>query len=134
MSRRYLPLAALAALLVATPADIAAQTPAPSAPAARPLTADEARRALDVLQDDSRRAQVIDALRAIADDRVAQASPSGQRAAPPTSEGLGAQLLLQVSEQLGDMSHALLVASALLVLSAGALYIRRSRWSIACRP
>jgi predicted MFS family arabinose efflux permease len=34
----------------------------------------------------------------------------------------------------GDLSHSLLLASILLLLSGGALYIRRPRWSIACRP
>src|SRR4051794_16298191 len=106
MSRRSLPFIALALtlLLTAAPAVVAvAQTPAQPAPSPRPLTSDEARRALDTLQDDARRAQLIDALRTVANAGPAQAAPSDQRAAPPTSEGLGAQLLLQVSEQLGDM-------------------------------
>jgi small-conductance mechanosensitive channel len=113
MSRRCLRFIALAlaVLLAAAPAVVAvAQTPAPPASPARPLTSDEARRALDILQDDARRAQVVDTLRAIAGTAPAQAAPSGERAAPPTSEGLGAQLLLQVSEQLGDMSHAFAAA------------------------
>jgi moderate conductance mechanosensitive channel len=113
MSRRSLPFIALAltVLLAAAPAVVAvAQTPAPPAPSPRPLTSDEARRALDTLQDDARRAQVIDALRTVANAGPAQAAPSDQRTAPPTSEGLGAQLLLQFSEQLGDMSHAFAAA------------------------
>jgi small-conductance mechanosensitive channel len=73
------------------------------------LTPEQAKRALDTLQDDQMRARLIDTLRAIAN-----ASPQAQ-AAPPTSQphpampltadSLGAQLLLTVSEQIGDISH-----------------------------
>jgi small-conductance mechanosensitive channel len=111
MSRRSLPFIALAlTLLLAEAPAVVAVAQTPPAPSPRPLTSDEARRALDTLQDDARRAQVIDALRAVANAGPAQTAPSDQRAAPPTSEGLGAQLLLQVSEQLGDMSHAFAAA------------------------
>ena len=71
------------------------------------LTPDQAKRALDTLQDDKKRAQMIDTLRAIAN-----ASPSGQNtspepkpASPLTADSLGAQLLLTVSEQVGEVSH-----------------------------
>src|SRR5260370_27672839 len=85
------------------------------------LTPEQANRALDTLQDDTKRARMIDTLRAIA-----KAAPQGQpapqaqaaqqaQAAPPapephhaiplTADILGAQLLLTVSEQVGDISH-----------------------------
>src|ERR1700724_1447675 len=60
------------------------------------LTPDQAKRALDTLQDDRKRAQMIDTLRAIAN-----ASPQAQAAPPPpepkpaiplTADSLGAQL------------------------------------------
>src|SRR6185437_1292370 len=93
---------------------------APSASNAVALTPDQARRALDTLQDDTKRAQMIDTLRAIANAspqaQPAQAAPPqaapSQAAAPPakpsaiplTADSLGAQLLLMVSEQVRDIS------------------------------
>ena len=100
---------------------------APAASNADVLTPDQAKRALDTLQDDKKRAQMIDTLRAIAQASPkaqaalpAQASPPAQaapqtQAAPPaaepqvalplTEDSLGAQLLLTVSEQVSDISH-----------------------------
>jgi small-conductance mechanosensitive channel len=83
------------------------QAAAPAAQNADVLTPDQAKRALDTLQDDKKRAQMIDTLRAIAN-----ASPQPQ-AAPPeplpeiplAADSLGAQLLLTVSEQVGEFSH-----------------------------
>jgi hypothetical protein len=79
------------------------------------LTPDQAKRALDTLQDDNKRAQMIDTLRAIAQaSPQAQVSPRAQAAAPApepqaaiplTADSLGAQLLLTVSEQVGEISH-----------------------------
>jgi len=98
----------VAAALFALPA-FAQTAGAPSTPAtakADALTPDQARRALETLQDDTRRAQMIDTLRAIAN-----ASPQPQLAAPQkppamplTADSLGAQLLLTVSEQVHDIS------------------------------
>jgi small-conductance mechanosensitive channel len=79
------------------------------------LTPDQARRALETLQDDKKRAQMIDTLRAIAQAAPqAQTSPPAQ-AAPPapepppaiplTDDSLGAQLLLMVSDQVGEVSR-----------------------------
>jgi small-conductance mechanosensitive channel len=118
MSSRCLSFLVLAVLIVACPAAVA-QTLSPmvpqTAPAApptstpHPLTAEEAQRALDTLQDDAKRAQVIATLRAIA---TASPAPVPQaKPAPIASNGLGAELLAQVSQQLGDMSQAF-VASA----------------------
>jgi moderate conductance mechanosensitive channel len=69
------------------------------------LTPDQAKRALDTLQDDKKRAQMIDTLRAIANaSPQAQAAPAPQPA-PLTADSLGAQLLLTVSEQVGEVSR-----------------------------
>jgi moderate conductance mechanosensitive channel len=113
VSHNLFPSILLACALFAFPA-FAQVGPAPNAAASVTnntdvLTPDQAKRALDTLQDDKKRAQMIDTLRAIAN-----ASPQGQ-ATPPapepqltipfTADSLGAQLLLTVSEQVGDISH-----------------------------
>jgi moderate conductance mechanosensitive channel len=83
------------------------------------LTPDQAQRALDTLQDDNKRAQVVDTLRAIAKaapQQVAPKEPAPQAPAKPaapvshpaiplTADSLGAQLLLTVSEQVSEVSH-----------------------------
>src|SRR5215831_8517011 len=90
-------------------AELPATTQAPPAPGANALTPEQARRALDLLQDDTKRRQIIDALRAVGEATPAaqprQVSSDQQPAAPLTSNSLGAQLLLQVSEQLGEVSR-----------------------------
>jgi small-conductance mechanosensitive channel len=83
------------------------------------LTPDQAQRALDTLQDDNKRAQVVDTLRAIAKAAPQQAAPKepapqapakpaapvSHPAIPLTADSLGAQLLLTVSEQVSEVSH-----------------------------
>src|SRR3979411_1053516 len=73
------------------------------------LTPDQAKRALDTLQDDKKRAQMIDTLRAIANAspqaQAAPPAPGPQPAIPLTADSLGAQLLLTVSEQVGEVSR-----------------------------
>ena len=73
------------------------------------LTPEQAKRALDTLQDEQMRARMIDTLRAIANaSPQAQAVPPAPQphpAIPLTADSLGAQLLLTVSEQIGDISH-----------------------------
>ena len=70
------------------------------------LTPDQAKRALDTLQDDTKRAQMIETLRAIASaSPQARAAPEPQPTIPLTADSLGAQLLLTVSEQVGEISH-----------------------------
>ena len=79
------------------------------------LTPDQAKRALETLQDDTKRAQMIDTLRAIANASPANVSPANRTGTTPrphrnppiplTADSLGAQLLLTVSEQVGDISH-----------------------------
>jgi small-conductance mechanosensitive channel len=105
---------AIACLLVGAPAH--AQTPSPQpAPATSGLTPEQASRALETLQDDGKRAQMIETLRAIA-----HATPALPAAAIPTpaptpapvahaiqlpADSLGAQLLLSLSEQIGETSR-----------------------------
>src|SRR5262245_59142442 len=84
---------------------------APASAANKPdaLTPDQARRALDTLQDDKKRAQIIETLRAIAgaspQAQAAQPAPEKQSAIPLTADSLGAQLLETVSDQIGEISH-----------------------------
>jgi len=120
--RKVLPLIILGLLLMAAPA--LAQKGAASAPAAAPqtpaetLTPDQARRALETLQDDAKRKQVIEALRAIAATAPATAasqSPAAPEAAASVAEkpavatlsadSLGAQLLLKISGWVADASR-----------------------------
>ena len=96
----------------AAPKEALKDTPkeaAPAAGSADALTPDQAKRALDTLQDDGKRVQMIDTLRAIANAAPQpQAGPSpGDKpsAIPLTADSLGAQLLLTVSEQVGEISH-----------------------------
>ena len=71
------------------------------------LTPDQAQRALDTLQDGKKRAQIIDTLRAIAhaspQTQGPSPAPESQPAIPLTADSLGAQLLLTVSEQVGEI-------------------------------
>ncbi len=110
---RLLP-ALLLAFLLAAPT--AAQTSAPppaTTPAAKasPLTPAEAQRALEVLQDPAQRTQLIETLSTIAKavPSVPEASTQAVAAAPPAvhlaQQGLGAQLLVQASRWLGDVSR-----------------------------
>jgi small-conductance mechanosensitive channel len=98
----------LSALLVAGALStwpVSAQTgPAPAV--ANALTPDQAKRALDTLQDDAKRAQMIDTLRAIANTspQAATPPPEAKPAIPLTADSLGAQLLLTISEQVGEIS------------------------------
>ena len=75
---------------------------APASENANALTPDQAKRALDTLQDDGKRAQMIDTLRAIANASPANAAAPPQAASAPasqpspiplTADSLGAQLL-----------------------------------------
>ncbi|MBR1121560.1 mechanosensitive ion channel [Bradyrhizobium lablabi] len=81
--------------------------PAPAANKPDVLTPDQARRALDTLQDDQKRAQVIETLRAIAgaSPQAAPPAPEKQSAIPLTADSLGAQLLETVSDQIGEISR-----------------------------
>jgi len=126
VSHKFIPAILYACILLAVPA--AAQPASPTAARApekvEALTPDQARRALEALTDDRRRTEIIDTLRAIANVPTPQSVPAPAQAAPPvipvtapapaaapqspvalTSDSLGAQLLLTVSEQISDVSH-----------------------------
>jgi small-conductance mechanosensitive channel len=115
VSHKLLPSILLAFGLFALPALAqtgAAPKDAPKAAAtaannADGLTPEQAKRALDTLSDDKMRARMIDTLRAIAtaSPQAQAAPPEPQHAIPLTADSLGAQLLLTVSEQIGDISH-----------------------------
>ncbi|MDD1530697.1 small-conductance mechanosensitive channel [Bradyrhizobium sp. WBOS7] len=72
------------------------------------LSPEEARRALETIQDDRKRAQMIDTLRAIANasgpQQPATPAPAQTSPIPLSADGLGAQLLLTVSEEIGEIS------------------------------
>jgi moderate conductance mechanosensitive channel len=122
VSQKFFVSILFACVLSATPALAQnAPVPQPMAPAsenANALTPDQAKRALDTLQDDGKRAQMIDTLRAIANAspvNAASAPPAAPSSAPApnpakspiplTADSLGAQLLVSVSEQFGEMSR-----------------------------
>src|SRR5262249_35817326 len=95
--------------------------PATTSPATSALTPDEARRALETLQDDKKRAEIINTLRAIANapqPKGATPAPAPQTPAtepvqvvPLEADSLGAQLLLQVSEQFATISNEIAAAA-----------------------
>jgi len=77
---------------------LAQQESPPAAAKAEALTPDQAKRALDTLSDDKKRAEMLETLRAIA-TASPQPAPEAKPAIPLTADSLGAQLLLSVSEQ-----------------------------------
>ncbi len=91
--------------LLATPAFAQTGTPPSIASKADALTPEQAKQALETLQDDKKRAQMIATLRAIA-NASPQAQAAGEKPSPiPLSEdSLGAQLLATVSDQVGEIS------------------------------
>src|SRR6201999_4129834 len=99
---------ALFALPASAQTSTAPKHTAPAAATANTLTPDQAKRALDTLQDDKKRAQMIDTLRAIANASpqtpAAPPAPAAQPTIPLAADSLGAQLLLKVSEQIGEIS------------------------------
>ncbi|MCP3387635.1 mechanosensitive ion channel [Bradyrhizobium sp. CCGB12] len=107
MSHKLVP-ALLAALFLAISSLCAARAETPAASSAAALSPDEAKRALETLQDDKKRAQMIDTLRAIANasgqQQPASAAPEQKSPIPLSADGLGAQLLLTVSEEIGAIS------------------------------
>src|SRR5262245_51524312 len=116
VSHKLAPALLAAVFLAISSLSIACAAPAaPAASNAGALSPDAARRALETLQDDQKRTQMIDTLRAIAN------APGGQQASPPAAEqsspiplsadGLGAQLLLTVSEQIGEISREVAVVA-----------------------
>src|SRR3569832_1737862 len=101
--------ALLAALFLAVSSfsSARAEPVAPAAGSSAALSPNEARRALETLQDDSKRAQMIDTLRALANTSTPQQPPAPEQKSPIplAADGLGAQLLLTVSEEIGEISR-----------------------------
>lgn len=123
---------ALAFLWTIPPASAQPSAAAPKAAptqAAAPaqLTPEQARRALDTLQDERKRAQMIDTLRAIAGAAPAAhpaqaaetpdqpaatpATPAADQKPALSADSLGAQLLLTISEQLTETSKQIAAAA-----------------------
>lgn len=109
-SPKSFPLFALLCLLIAGPLVAGVSAPAlaqkadvPPAAAANTLTPDQAKAALDTLQNDAKRKEMIDTLRAIAS--ATPAPPEAKPAIPLEADSLGAQLLLTISEQAGDFAR-----------------------------
>ncbi len=96
-------------LAISHSAGARAEPLSPSTNGAATLSPEQARRALETLQDDQKRAQMIDTLRAIAgaSDQPAASPPAPQQKSPASlsADGLGAQLLLTVSEEIGEISR-----------------------------
>ncbi|KYG24252.1 small-conductance mechanosensitive channel [Bradyrhizobium sp. AT1] len=104
MSHKLVP-ALLAALFLAISSFSGARAETPAANSAAALSPEEAKRALETLQDDKKRAQMIDTLRVIANASGPQAPAAEQKSPIPlAADGLGAQLLLTVSEEIGAIS------------------------------
>nr|WP_249158973.1 mechanosensitive ion channel domain-containing protein [Bradyrhizobium tropiciagri] len=87
-----------------------AQPPAKPAPPTQntsdALTPEQAKRALETLQDDKKRGEIINTLRAIATATPQAPQPAPEQSPIPlTADSLGAQLLLMVSEQVTEISH-----------------------------
>ena len=100
-------LVALACLLLALPAR--AQDAAPAG-----LTAAQAQQALDVLQDEGKRTQLLQTLQTIV--KASSNAPKNGTAsigasANPPAENLGVQLLVQVSDWFGEVSAELAAAA-----------------------
>lgn len=114
MPPKSFPLFALLCLLtfssaigVAGPAAAEPKADAPPASAASTLTPGQAKAALDTLQNDDKRKAMIDTLQAIA----SATPPEKKTAIPIDANGLGAQLLLTISEQLGEAARDVVSAA-----------------------
>ena len=109
MSHKLAP-ALLAALFLAISSfsSVRAEPPRTATTNAAALSPEEAKRALETLQDDKKRAQMIDTLRTIANasgpQQPAPPAPEQKSPIPLAADGLGAQLLLTVSEEIGAIS------------------------------
>ena len=100
---------ALAYLLMVQPARSQDAHGSPPQPALT-ATAAQARETLDVLQDDHKRAQLIQTLQTIA--KASQPAASTPAApSPAQADNLGVQLLVQVSDWFGDVSGQLAAAA-----------------------
>ena len=112
MSLKLLPSILFASVLFILPAFAQTSAAPPAAPAADKadmLSPEQAKRALETLSDDKKRAQMIETLRAVANasqqPQAAAPAPEPKSAIPLTADSLGAQLLLTVSEQVREISR-----------------------------
>lgn len=105
---KSLPLFTLLCLLLAAPA-AAQSTATPPVASHSALTPEQASRALETLQDDGKRGQMIDTLRAIA--QATPPKPEAKPAIPLAADSLGAQLLLSVSEQVSETGRDIAAAA-----------------------
>lgn len=116
MAPKSLPLLALLCLLIAGPvvsgsgAAMAQAAQKADAPASNALTPDQAKAALDTLQNDAKRNEMINTLRAIA---IATPAPEPEKkpAIPLEADSLGVQLLESVSDQLTDTARTITAAA-----------------------
>ncbi len=108
-----------AALSIVVVLLIVALTPSPGLsqeqPATPPhpansLSPEQARQAVDVLQDENKRTQLIKTLQAIAKASQQQLATKPAGTAAQSANSLGVQLLVQVSDWLGELSNELAVA------------------------
>ena len=108
--QKTLPLAliVLLALVTAQPAWPQATRDAPARPAPS-VTATEAQQALEVLQDDGKRGQLIQTLQTIAKTSSSGATPAPSAALP--ADNLGVQVMVQVSNWFGEASSQLATAA-----------------------
>ncbi len=103
-----LPLVMLAWLVAASPARSQDTHDRPASPPA--ISAAQAQQAIEVLQDDARRAQLIQTLQTIA--KATRPAPAEQPPPPALSaDNLGVQLLAQVSNWFGEVSGQLASAA-----------------------
>ena len=108
MSHKLLPSILLACALLSLPAFAQPAAPPASSAAdkAGALTPEQAKRALETLSDDKKRAEMIETLRAVANaPQQQQAASENKSAVPLEADSLGAQLLLMVSEQVREISR-----------------------------
>ncbi|WP_245475837.1 mechanosensitive ion channel domain-containing protein [Bradyrhizobium sp. Leo170] len=87
--------------------------PNTSPPPPPPTAAAQAQATLDILQDDHKRAQLIQTLQTIAkaSSSGAPAQPQGSASPPAFTDNLGVQLLAEVSDWFGDVSDQLATAA-----------------------
>lgn len=106
-------LVVVGSLFLAVPSFAQTATPTP-APAGNQITPEQARKAIETLQNDAKRNEIINTLRAIAGADASGSQPAAAPAAPAqsnqpaaglTADSLGAQLLLRLSEQVDETSR-----------------------------
>lgn len=112
-SLRLITIALTCLLLLIAPARSQMLLPNTSPPPPPPTAAAQAQATLDILQDDHKRAQLIQTLQTIAkaSSSGAPAQPQGSASPPAFTDNLGVQLLAEVSDWFGDVSDQLATAA-----------------------